>query len=90
MPRLARLEPSEQNMLEDFLISGGNISELAQQHGVSRPTMRNRIQQLIGVVSRLRDEDKRRIDEILIAIEKKQVSPELGNRLIRELQYGSR
>lgn len=77
-------------MLEDFLIAGGNISELAQQHGVSRPTMRNRLQELIGVVSRMRDEDSQRIDAILVAIEKKQMSPELGGRLIRELQHGSR
>ena len=89
LPRLARLGPAEQSMLEDFLITGGNISELAQQHGVSRPTMRNRLQDLIGVVSRLRDADTRRIDEILVAIEKKQMSPELGGRLIRELQHGS-
>lgn len=77
-------------MLEEFLIAGGNISELAQLHGVSRPTMRNRLQDLIGVVSRMRDEDGQRIDEILVAIEKKQISPEHGDRLIRELQHGSR
>lgn len=89
LPRLARLAPEERQLLEDFLLTGGNVSELAGQRGVSRPTMRNRLQELMDRVAELRDRDNQRIETILGEIREGGTSPEQGARMIEALQHGS-
>ncbi len=89
LPRLARLDPGEAALLEDFLLVGGNVSELAQQRGVSRPTMRNRLQELIDRVATMREGDNQRIETILGEIREGRTSPEQGARIIGALQHGS-
>ena len=85
-PRLARLTAAERRLVEDFLLTAGNLSQLARDYGLSRPTMRQRLDAVIGTVRALRAGDAERSGEILARIEKGDLSPEAAARTLRELQ----
>lgn len=53
LPILARLDPEAQALAINFIKKSGNLKELAQAYGVSYPTVRNRIDDLIEEVSAL-------------------------------------
>ena len=47
MPPLARLAPENQAFVLCFLQTGGNLKHMANQYGVSYPTLRNRLNALV-------------------------------------------
>ena len=47
LPEFLRLADEEQRFLLDFVKCGGSLKELAAQRGVSYPTVRNRLDELI-------------------------------------------
>lgn len=47
LPAFARLAAAEQRFLLDFVLCGGSLKELAARRGVSYPTVRNRLDELI-------------------------------------------
>src|SRR5215204_5923606 len=47
MSRLATLPVEHQRFIEMFLLSGGNLKEIAEQVGVSYPTIRSRLDKVI-------------------------------------------
>ena len=51
--RLATLPVEHQRFIEMFVLAGGNLKLIAEQTGVSYPTVRSRLDKVIGV---LRDE----------------------------------
>lgn len=53
MSRLAGLPVEHQRFIEMFVLAGGNLKEIAQQVGVSYPTIRSRLDK---VISALRNE----------------------------------
>jgi hypothetical protein len=53
LPVLARLDAEDQLFLLSFLKSSGSLKEMARQQGVSYPTVRNRLDALIGKVAAL-------------------------------------
>ncbi len=44
---LARLSPEDQDMIVTFVLASGSIKDLARAYGVSYPTMRTRLNDLI-------------------------------------------
>jgi len=48
--RLARLPSEHQRFIEIFLLAGGNLKEIAQQAGVSYPTVRSRLDKVIDAL----------------------------------------
>jgi len=52
LPVFLRLPPEEQQLCLDFILTGGNLKELAAQYGVSYPTIRNRIDASIEMLKR--------------------------------------
>jgi hypothetical protein len=84
-PRLLRLSPKNLALAEAWIVAGGNLKELAQSLGVSYPTVRKRIDDLIEELESLRAEDQRRIDEILHGIEAGTIPAAKGTRMIKEL-----
>ncbi len=85
-PRLARLPAADRKLLEDFLLLAGNLSQLAREYGISRPTMRQRIDRVINTLHALRSEDARRSESLLTEIESGRLAPEAAARTLRELQ----
>jgi hypothetical protein len=46
-PRLARLPLEHQRFIEMFVLSSGNLKAIAEQAGVSYPTVRSRLDKII-------------------------------------------
>jgi hypothetical protein len=46
-PRLASLPIEHQRFIEIFLLAGGNLKQIAEQAGVSYPTVRSRLDKVI-------------------------------------------
>ncbi|AKS42468.1 DUF2089 domain-containing protein [Wenzhouxiangella marina] len=47
LPPLLRLDPSDQEFVEAFVLSSGSLKAMAGQLGVSYPTVRNRLNDII-------------------------------------------
>ena len=48
--RLAKLPSEHQRFIEIFVLAGGNLKEIAQQAGVSYPTVRSRLDKVIDAL----------------------------------------
>lgn len=46
-PRLANLPSEHQRFIEIFVLAGGNLKQIAEQAGVSYPTVRSRLDKVI-------------------------------------------
>jgi hypothetical protein len=84
-PRLARLSGKSLQLGEALILHGGNLKALAQSLGVSYPTVRKRVDELIEELRVLRAADERRVDEILRSIEAGAIPAAKGTRMIKEL-----
>jgi hypothetical protein len=84
-PRLLRLSGKNLQLGEALILAGGNLKALAQTLGVSYPTVRKRVDELIEELEALRVADQRRVDEILRDIEAGAIPAAKGTRMIKEL-----
>jgi hypothetical protein len=50
MPRLANLPIEHQRFVEMFVLAGGSLKEIAEQTGVSYPTVRSRLDKVIDAL----------------------------------------
>lgn len=50
---LARLQPEEQQFVIEFVKASGSLKEIARRYGVSYPTVRNRLNDLIARIEGL-------------------------------------
>lgn len=89
LPRLARLDSAEQQLAEQFLLSSGNLKELAVALATSYPTLRKRLDALTESLQRLRREDDAEADRMLDGVETGQRRAEEAARLIREMSGGA-
>lgn len=85
LPRLARLPREHQKLAEVFLLAGGNFKALAEQLGISYPTLRRRVDEMIAALQTTLTDDRKKADEILSRIEQGSMSAQEGLRLIREM-----
>lgn len=53
LPQLARLNEKEQQFALDFLKSGGSLKEMARSMGLSYPTVRNLLDDLIEKLTKM-------------------------------------
>lgn len=58
LPLLLRLEPADQEFILEFLMNSGSLKEMARKLGKSYPTVRNRLDELIGKIHAMRDHTK--------------------------------
>lgn len=52
-PRLARLPVEHQRFIEMFVLASGNLKSIAEQAGVSYPTVRSRLDRIIETLQRV-------------------------------------
>jgi hypothetical protein len=50
-PRLMNLPTEHQRFIEIFILAGGNLKQMAEQAGVSYPTVRSRLDKVIEALS---------------------------------------
>lgn len=86
LPRLARLNVSERNLAEQMLLCGGNLKELAENLGISYPTLRKRVDEMIASLNKLKKADEEFVASLLDGIQKGTIKSEEGIRKIREVQ----
>jgi hypothetical protein len=84
-PRLLRLSGKNLVLGEALILAGGNLKELALSLGISYPTVRKRVDDLIEELQALRAADERKIGDILQGIEAGTVPAAKGTRMIKEL-----
>lgn len=53
LPLFTQLTPEEQNFILQFFLHSGSIKEMAAQAGISYPTMRNKLDDLINKIKSL-------------------------------------
>lgn len=53
LPVFLRLSVEEQNFILQFFLQSGSIKEMATQFGISYPTMRNKLDDLIEKIKQL-------------------------------------
>ena len=85
MSRLARLEPAQQQLVEQMVLAAGNLKDVASAIEVSYPTLRKRLDTLIVALRTLREEDDAQIAQLLDAVEAGNMTTESAARLIKEL-----
>jgi hypothetical protein len=88
--RFARLSPDQVAFLEAFLRSRGNIRRVERELGISYPTVRSRLNALLGALGLAVGPDeeeeghRRRRREVLDHLEAGKLSPEEATRLLRQ------
>lgn len=69
IPPLLQLAPAELGFVTSFVRSGGSLKAMAQLLGVSYPTVRNRLDDILARLQEIDDGVERRRHEILDALE---------------------
>lgn len=85
LPRLARLPSDSQELVEQFLLCGGKLKDLAQNLGVSYPTLRKKVDGIIDQLKKLQQDDMEKQNQILNDIEEGKISSHKGIRIIKEM-----
>lgn len=87
-PRLGRLSPEEQHLVEEIVLASCNLKDVAATLGVSYPTLRKRLDALIGSLKALCDADEATAQNLLGQVEAGTLTAEEAARRIREMNGG--
>jgi len=84
-PTLFQLKADELVLVESLIINGGNLKKVALDLSVSYPTLRNRLDGVIGFLKNESEKLQIKRSEILDAIEKGTLTPEEGAQKMETL-----
>ena len=85
MSRLAGLPIEHQRFIEMFVLAGGNLKEIAEQVGVSYPTIRSRLDKVIEALRGEIGKTQRVRGNVLDAVEPGKTNAEAAARLIKQI-----
>ena len=85
MSRLADLPIEHQRFIEMFVLASGNLKEIAEQVGVSYPTIRSRLDKVIEALRGEIAKTQRVRGNVLDAVEPSKMSAETAARLIKQI-----
>lgn len=85
MSRLATLPVEHQRFIEMFVLSGGNLKEIAEQVGVSYPTIRSRLDKVIESLRSEIAKTRQVKGNVLDAVDQSKSSAQDAARLIKEI-----
>jgi hypothetical protein len=85
MSRLADLPVEHQRFIEMFVLAGGNLKEIAEQVGVSYPTVRSRLDKVIEMLRGAIAKTQRVEGNLLDAVEPGKTSAAEAARLIKRI-----
>ncbi|TPV96894.1 MAG: DUF2089 domain-containing protein [Myxococcales bacterium FL481] len=86
LPEILRLEPKEQRLLLDFVLASGSLKKVAAQYGLSYPTIRNRLDDLIAKLQGTKAPAESDRMAILDAIAAGSLSVAEGAKRLREIK----
>ena len=81
-PRLYRLDAEDQRFVELFVLASGSLKRMAELLELSYPTVRNRLDKLIGNLENEKKQDDKRKQMILQDIEDGRIPAKQGMRMI--------
>jgi hypothetical protein len=81
--RLALLSSEQQQFVEVFLITRGNIKEVERELGISYPTVRKKLDEVIQALGHAPQPERIKREEILDAIDKGEISVKEGITLLK-------
>jgi hypothetical protein len=85
MSRLAGLPVEHQRFIEMFVLASGNLKEIAEQVGVSYPTIRSRLDKVIELLRAEISKTQRVRGNVLDAVEPGKTNAEDAARLIKRI-----
>ena len=85
MSRLADLPVEHQRFIEMFVLAGGNLKEIAEQVGVSYPTVRSRLDKVIEMLRGAIAKTQRVEGNVLDAVEPGDENAAVAARLIKRI-----
>ncbi len=85
-PRLARLSNSEQKLVEELIVHGGNLKEMSEELEISYPTLKKRLNELSDSLQQKKREDEIVIEQIFLDIEAQKITANEGIKRIREMK----
>jgi hypothetical protein len=85
MSRLAGLPVEHQRFIEMFVLAGGNLKEIAEQVGVSYPTIRSRLDKVIETLRGEIAKTQRVRGSLLDAVEPGKTTAEEAARIIKRI-----
>lgn len=84
LPLLAKLTRDEQKFIEIFVSLSGNLKNVASALGISYPTVRNRLDNIIASLDVLVNADQRKREELIDGVEQGKIPPEVAARLLEK------
>jgi len=85
IPRMARLAAADREFIELFVRSSGSLKAVADKLGVSYPTVRSRLNRVIGALESAEKDERDARSKILDQIEQGNISVDEAIQLLREL-----
>jgi len=85
MSRLAGLPVEHQRFIEMFVLASGNLKEIAEQVGVSYPTIRSRLDKVIELLRAEISKTQRVRGSVLDAVQPGKTNAEDAARLIKRI-----
>ncbi len=86
LPSLLRLDRDELEFVLDFVRCSGSVKDLCTRRGLSYPTIRNRLAEIVEKLSRPEVKMESKRQKILNAIAKGDLSVKEGVRKLKELE----
>ena len=83
--RLANLPTEHQRFIEIFVLASGSLKEIAQQTGVSYPTVRSRLDKVITALREEIGKTQQTKGNILDAVSEGKLSAEAAAKLIKAI-----
>ena len=79
------LSEAEQSFIELFVLSSGSLKEMAHKLGVSYPTVRARLDEIIETLAQELEAREQYKKEVLERVEKKELSAEEAAEIIKNI-----
>jgi len=82
IPRLFRLKPEQLTFIESFVSVSGSLKEMANVLGVSYPTVRSQLDQIIEIIKDNVSDEAQRRSEVIDSFESGKITVEEAARLL--------
>jgi len=86
LPTLARLTPEEREFIEVFVLCGGSLKDAGQVLGISYPTVRTRLDQVMASLKALTGQTEETRMSVLDKLEKGEITAKEAGRRLRLLK----
>ena len=86
--KFSELTQEEKDFIEVFIMKRGSIKDIEKELGISYPTVRNKLDQVINALGYKVDKDKSKID-ILTLLDNGEISPDEATKMLSDLNERS-